>query len=151
SVVGGAPTRLRRSEMAWREARWAFLRDVARERGGGAAIATAHTADDQIETVLMRVMRDAGARGMAGLLAPSGVLRPLLGMRRAGLIEFARLRGLEWMEDPTNASRRFLRNRIRHDVLPALRRVNPLIGEELLDFGRRAAEWRRETEITADA
>src|SRR5262249_13520651 len=70
-VVGRARVPLRRSEAAWRDARLAFLRDVARAKG--ATVATAHTVDDQIETVLMRVMRDAGPRGMAGLLAPSGV------------------------------------------------------------------------------
>ena len=148
-VAGRTSGPLRRSEAAWREARWAFLRDVA--RANGARIATAHTADDQIETVLMRVMRDAGPRGMAALLAPSDVLRPLLGVRRASLLEFATTRGVEWAEDPTNASRRFLRNRIRHDILPALRRVNPLIDEELLQLGRRAAKWRRETDAAARA
>jgi tRNA(Ile)-lysidine synthase len=146
-VVGRANGPLRRSEAAWRDARWAFLRDLA--RASGARIATAHTADDQIETVLMRVMRDAGPRGMAALLAPSGVLRPLLGVRRASLAEFATARGVEWVEDPTNESRRFLRNRIRHDILPAMRRVNPLIDDELLQLGRRAAEWRRETDAAA--
>src|SRR5690348_9755078 len=55
------------SEAAWRAARWRFLRDAAPK---GAVIATAHTRDDQLETVVMRVMRDAGARGLAGLAAP---------------------------------------------------------------------------------
>ena len=148
-VVGKARGAIRRSEEAWREARWAFLRDVARAHG--APIATAHTGDDQIETVLMRVMRDSGARGMAALLAPSDVLRPLLGFRRAALLEFARARGVEFVEDPTNESRTFLRNRIRHDILPALRRVNPRIDDELLQLGRRAAEWRRETDAAANS
>jgi tRNA(Ile)-lysidine synthase len=148
-VVGRASGPLPRSEAAWRDARWGFLRDVA--HANRATIATAHTADDQIETVLMRVMRDAGPRGMAALFAPSDVLRPLLGVRRASLVEFATARGVEWVEDPSNASRRFLRNRIRHDILPALRRVNPLIDDELLQLGRRAAEWRRETDAAARA
>jgi tRNA(Ile)-lysidine synthase len=148
-VVGRPSGPLRRSEAAWRDARWAFLRDVA--RASGARIAAAHTVDDQIETVLMRIMRDAGPRGMAALLAPSDVLRPLLGVRRALLLEYATTRGVEWVEDPTNESRRFLRNRIRHDILPALRRVNPHIDEELLQLGRRAAKWRRETDAAARA
>jgi len=149
-VVGVAPRgSIRGSEAAWREARWRFLRDVARARH--ASIATAHTADDQIETVLMRAMRDAGPRGMAGLLAPAGVLRPLLAFRRTVLRDIAIERGIEWVEDPTNASRRYLRNRIRHDILPALRRVNERIDDELLEIGRRAAEWRRETDAVANA
>ena len=148
-VVGrAAPGSIRRSEAAWRDARWRFLRAVARARG--ARVATAHTADDQIETVLMRELRGAGPRGMAGLLAPSDVLRPLLGLRRAALVEFAAARGVEWVEDPTNASRRFLRNRLRHDVLPALRRVNPGIDEDLQGLAERAAEWRRETDAVAN-
>jgi tRNA(Ile)-lysidine synthase len=147
-VVGRAPPgSIRRSEAAWRDARWTFLREIARARG--ARVATAHTADDQIETVLMRELRGAGPRGMAGLLAPSDVLRPLLGFRRAALVQFVTARGVEWVEDPTNASRRFLRNRLRHDVLPALRRVNPGIDEELQGLGERAAEWRRETGAVA--
>ncbi len=148
-VVGRAvPGSIRRSEAAWRDARWRFLRAVARARG--ARVATAHTADDQIETVLMRELRGAGPRGMAGLLAPSDVLRPLLGLRRAALVEFAAARGVEWVEDPTNASHRFLRNRLRHDVLPALRRVNPGIDEDLQGLAERAAEWRRETDAVAN-
>ncbi len=148
-VVGRAERgSIRHSESAWRDARWSFLREVGRARGG--RVATAHTADDQIETVLMRALRDAGPRGMAGLLAPSDVLRPLLGLRRAALVDFATARGIEWLEDPTNASRRFLRNRLRHDILPALRRVNPAIDEELQDLARRAAEWRGETDAVAN-
>jgi tRNA(Ile)-lysidine synthase len=148
-VVGrAAPGSIRRSEAAWRDARWSFLRAVARARD--ARVATAHTADDQIETVLMRELRGAGPRGMAGLLAPSDVLRPLLQLRRAALVEFATARGVEWVEDPTNASRRFLRNRLRHDLLPELRRANPWIDEQLQGLAERAAEWRRETDAVAN-
>ncbi len=147
-VVGrAAPGSIRRSEAAWRAARWTFLREVGRARG--ARVVTAHTADDQIETVLMRELRGAGPRGLAGLFAPSDVLRPLLGLRRAVLAEFASAREVEWVEDPTNTSRRFLRNRLRHDLLPALRRVNPRIDEELQGLAERAAEWRRGTDAVA--
>src|SRR5262249_49070617 len=90
-------------------------------------------------------------RGMAGLLARSAVVRPLLGVRRAALLEFANVRGLEWIEDPTNASRRFLRNRIRHDVLPALRLPDPRLDDELLNLARRAAAWGRATGATANS
>jgi tRNA(Ile)-lysidine synthase len=140
---GAAP----RTEAAWRASRWAFLRGVARQRAAG--VATAHTTDDQVETVLMRTLRGAGARGLAGLFAASAVLRPLLELRRATLLEYAKERRLKWVDDPSNESRLYLRNRVRHDILPALRRTNPAIDRELLDLSRRAAEWRNETETVA--
>ncbi len=131
-------------EAAWRHARYAFLRSVARPLG--ARIVTAHTRDDQVETVLMRVLRGSGARGLVGLYARSEVLRPLLGVRRAELEQFARDRRISWMTDPTNASRAFLRNRVRLDLLPALRGVDPRFDEVLLDLARRAALWREEVD-----
>jgi tRNA(Ile)-lysidine synthase len=128
-------------EAAWRRDRYGFLRGVARPLG--ARILTAHTEDDQVETVLMRVLRGSGARGLAGLYAPSDIVRPLIGVRRADLERFATERGLEWRTDPGNASRAFLRNRIRLDLLPAMRKASPGIDETLLELARRAADWRR--------
>jgi tRNA(Ile)-lysidine synthase len=140
----GRATRALSSEAELRDARWSFLRDVAAREGG--AIATAHTADDQIETVLMRVLRDAGARGLAGLYAATDVVRPLLEFTREDVARYAAERELAWVEDPSNASRRYLRNRLRHDLLPALRRVRPSIDAELLSSARRAARWREDVE-----
>jgi tRNA(Ile)-lysidine synthase len=131
-------------EAAWREARYGFLSRAARE--AGAVVATAHTEDDQLETVLMRTMRGSGARGLAGLYAGGPVVRPLLGMRRETLAAFARSEGVRWVEDPTNASREFARNRMRHDLLPALRAVAPAFEADLLDIARRAALLRRDVE-----
>jgi tRNA(Ile)-lysidine synthase len=133
-----------RGEAALREARWNFLRRVASAHD--AAIATAHTLDDQIETVLMRIMRGAGARGLAGLFAASPVIRPLLRLRRRQLVQYARSRGLEWVEDPSNLSRDYFRNRVRHDLLSALRHVDPSIDEQILGIGRKAARWRASVE-----
>jgi tRNA(Ile)-lysidine synthase len=132
------------SEAQFREARWSFLRDAA--EGAGAVVCTAHTADDQIETVLMRVLRDAGARGLAGLYASGPVLRPLVRLRRRDLARYARAQGLTWVEDPSNDSMRYLRNRVRHELLPALRRANPSIDEVLLATARKAARWRADVE-----
>ena len=146
-VIGRAPRGLRRSEAAWRDARWTFLRTLA--SGRSARVATAHTADDQIETILMRVLRDAGPRGLAALEAPSPVLRPLLAFRRTSIRAYAEARRLIWIDDPSNDSPAFLRNRIRHDLLPALRRVDSRFDEELLALGRTAAVWRRETDALA--
>ena len=139
----GAPT----SEAALREARWSFLRRVAASER---AIVTAHTRDDQIETVLMRAMRGAGARGLAGLYARTPTSRPLLGFARTEIARYAETRNLEWIEDPSNTSPCYLRNRLRHDLLPALRAVHPMIDAELLAIAERAAEWRADVDETVD-
>lgn len=130
-----------RSEAAWRAARWSFLRHVARELR--VPVATAHTRDDQVETVLMRVLRGAGARGLAGLAAPGPVIRPLLHVGRGDIAAHAARRGVEWTDDPSNADLRYLRNRVRHELLPALLRARPALADELLGIGERAALLRR--------
>jgi tRNA(Ile)-lysidine synthase len=133
-----------RDEAAWREARWAFLHGVARALG--AAVATAHTLDDQVETVFMRVLRGSAARGLAGLYARSGVARPLLAVSRSEVARYATALGLEWVEDPSNVSRRHLRNRARLDLLPALEQRSPGISAELLELSRAAALLRDEVD-----
>ena len=136
-------------EAMWRDARHRFLADAARARGSN--VVTAHTRDDQIETVLMRVLRGSGARGLAGLAASSEIMRPFLALRRSTLEAYARTRGVRWVEDPSNVSRAFLRNRVRHDLLPALRRVDVSIDDTLWAIGERAARWRAEVEALVDA
>src|SRR5262249_17957456 len=116
----------------------------------GGRVATAHTVDDQIETVLMRTMRGAGARGLAGLAADSRVLHPLLGIERRQIEQYANERRLEWVEDPSNVSLRFFRNRVRHEFLPSLRSVSPEIDEFLVGVGLRAASWRRDVDRFID-
>jgi len=147
-VIVGRAERSLGTEAEWREARWRFLRSLARD--ARATIATAHTRDDQVETVLMRVLRGAGARGLAGLYASSDVMRPLLGHSRREIAQYARSRALTWIEDPSNVSRRFFRNRVRHDLLPALRRARPRIDDDLLGIARRAAGWRESVETLVD-
>jgi tRNA(Ile)-lysidine synthase len=147
-VVTGRASGAAQTEAAWREARWKFLRAVART--SNAVILTAHTRDDQIETVLMRALRGAGARGLAGLRAASAVRRPFIDVSRRALQAYATTRDLTWMEDPTNRSLRYLRNRIRHDLLPSLLRSRPTLAEELTDIGDRAANWRRELSALID-
>ena len=140
TVVGRA-TRVERSEAGWRGARWTFLRDVAAR--ADALIATAHTADDQVETVCMRILRDSGARGLAGLYAESDVVRPLLDFRRRQLIDYAAIAGVRYLEDPTNASMTFLRNRLRRDLLPAIERVRPGFATDITRLAYEAAGVRR--------
>ena len=135
-------------EAAWRRARYEFLRSVAAAVGG--RIVTAHTEDDQIETVLMRVLRGSGARGLAGLYAEGDVLRPFVRLRRTLLREFARAHAIRWRDDPGNRSRLHLRNRVRLDLLPALRRVRPELDGELLALAQRAAAWREEMDLLVE-
>lgn len=110
-----------RSEAAARAARYEFLRQAAAEAGAD-LIATAHTADDQAETVLFRAVRGTGLRGLAGIRARtrSGIVRPMLGVWRAEVEEHARRAGLTWREDPSNAELRYARNRIRNELLPEM-------------------------------
>lgn len=134
-----------RSEGEWRAERWDFLRKEARRHD--AVIATAHTRDDQLETVIMRLMRGAGARGLAALLAESpGITRPLVGATRTVLANYAKLHGLQWVDDPTNQSRRFFRNRVRLDLLPALRTTDPTLPAALLGLAEQAAALRLDME-----
>jgi tRNA(Ile)-lysidine synthase len=142
-VPGAGPAAARR-EADWREARWSFLNEVSRT--AGAAVATAHTRDDQIETVFMRSLRDSGARGLAGLYSRSLVLRPLLELSRGDVAEYASARRVIWVEDPSNQSRSHLRNRVRLDLLPALELARPGLSRELLELSRRAALLRREVD-----
>jgi tRNA(Ile)-lysidine synthase len=126
-------------EAAARELRYGFFRQLARE-GRVSKIATAHTLDDQAETVLLRIFRGTGIRGLSGIhprivfeeqgQAFGELVRPLLGFRRTALREFLRERGQSWREDSSNRDTAFLRNRVRHRLLP-------MIGEE---FGDAAIE-----------
>jgi tRNA(Ile)-lysidine synthase len=126
-------------EAAARELRYGFFRQLARD-GRVTKIATAHTLDDQAETVLLRIFRGTGIRGLSGIHprivfeeqghAFGELVRPLLGFRRIALQEFLRERGQIWREDSSNRDIAFLRNRVRHQLLP-------MIGEE---FGEAAIE-----------
>ncbi|HEX7939732.1 MAG TPA: tRNA lysidine(34) synthetase TilS, partial [Gemmatimonadaceae bacterium] len=110
-VVVGSAARKASTEAEWREMRLQFLEEIARSTG--AVIATAHTRDDQVETVFMRVLRGSGPRGLAGLFASGTSLRPLLVVSRDEVAAYAATAGVRWVEDPSNASSRHLRNRVR--------------------------------------
>jgi tRNA(Ile)-lysidine synthase len=140
-VVIGRARRRGASEAEWRDARREFLGEVASSTGAG--VATAHTRDDQVETVLMRVLRGAGARGLAGLYVGDTV-RPLLDFSRDEVAGYAVQTGAKWVEDPTNESMRHFRNRVRRDLLPALARVSPGFDDALIALAREAREWREE-------
>jgi tRNA(Ile)-lysidine synthase len=92
----------------------------------------------------MRILRDAGPRGLAGLYAESDIVRPFLELRRTELESYATARRIAHVEDPSNASRTYLRNRVRHDLLPAMTKVRPGFPSSLLTVARLAATWREE-------
>ena len=145
-VTGRASTVGTREE-EWRRERWSFLNDVAAKRL--ANVVTAHTLDDQIETVFMRILRDAGPRGLAGLYADSEVSRPFLNLPRATLANYAAENRVAFVRDPSNEDRRHLRNRVRLDILPSIRKRNPNFPQELLRLARASAEWRKSLEDVA--
>ncbi|MEJ2678140.1 MAG: hypoxanthine phosphoribosyltransferase [Gemmatimonadota bacterium] len=127
-----------RSEAQARTLRYAFLHDAAR-RVGAKGILTAHHEDDQAETILFRLLRGTGTRGLAGIPERRGdIVRPLLPFSRREIDEYAALNGVPWRDDPTNASARYARNRIRHVLLPALEALAPGSREALLTVGRAA-------------
>lgn len=102
-----------------------------------------HTASDQAETVLMRILRGTGVAGLAGIPERRGrYLRPLLAVWRPEVEAYLRARGLGACDDAMNADHRFARNRIRHQVLPALRAENPRLDAALVQLARAAGEQR---------
>jgi tRNA(Ile)-lysidine synthase len=111
-----------------------------------ANVVTAHTLDDQVETVFMRILRDAGPRGLAGLYADSDIIRPFLNVRRETLAAYALRHKVQFVQDPSNSDRRHLRNRVRLDILPSILRHNPNFSVELLALAGESAEWRRALE-----
>ena len=147
--VSGLAANAHSREHEWRAQRWSFLRAAA--ENFAAPVATAHTLDDQVETVFMRILRDAGPRGLAGLYAESDVIRPFLGIQRAALEKYAHTNRVPSIDDPSNDSRAHLRNRVRHDLLPALTRARPAFPRQLLTIANMAAAWREEMERTVDA
>ncbi|MBI2773317.1 MAG: tRNA lysidine(34) synthetase TilS [Chloroflexi bacterium] len=142
----GATVRIGRAETApksedeARDARYAFLRRVAAERNG-APIATGHTRDDQAETVLLHLTRGSGLAGLAGM-RPSrdGVVRPLLCIGRAETVAVCRANGIAPIEDPSNRSLAYARNRIRRKVLPELAAIDPQVTTAIARLADAAAE-----------
>jgi tRNA(Ile)-lysidine synthase len=152
-------------EAAARELRYAFFGRLLGEASEGAPpldkIATGHTLDDQAETVLMRVVRGTGMRGLAGIYPVfeveeedelvGEVIRPLLGVRHAQLTQYLKDIGQNWREDSSNLDTRFTRNRMRHSVLPLLeRQFNPAVQQSLSELAElaRGEEDYWQNEIT---
>ena len=116
-------------EMAARMARHEFLLRCA-DRVGAALIALAHHRDDQVETFFLRLLRGSGTAGLAAMQdVRDRWWRPLLDCSRQQILTFASSQGLQWVEDASNADFTYLRNRLRHQVLPQLRELNPQLDD----------------------
>ena len=140
-------------ETSARELRYAFFKRLL-ETNVCDKIATAHTLDDQAETVLLRILRGTGTRGLAAIpplrdASPelaARIVRPLLATRRDQVEQFLRERSQPWREDSTNRDPKHLRNRIRHELLPQLEReYNPALRQSLVNLAEIAraeeAHW----------
>lgn len=142
-------------EAAAREVRYEFLRTTA-ERLGARYVVTAHTADDQAETILHRIVRGTGVRGLAGMararpLGDVSLIRPMLAIRRNEVVEYLDALNQPFREDASNADLKFTRNRIRAELLPLLtERFNPAVVDALLRLGALAEETQRSIDYVID-
>ena len=119
-------------EAAARDARYAFF-DTLHGK-----IATAHTADDNAETILMRLVRGTGLKGLGGITPVRGrIIRPMLNVTRREVLEFLKENHLVHVEDASNETDEFLRNRLRHHVMPLLKQENPRLAENLSAMAQR--------------
>lgn len=135
------------SEAEARDARYRALGALDVDR-----VALGHHQDDLAETVLLHLLRGTGTRGLAGMARRRGpYVRPLLDIPRTDLLRWAQVRGLHWVEDPTNADPRYLRNRIRHEVMPLLEALRPGAAKAMARSARVAAEDDRALDEAADA
>ena len=113
-------------EAAAREARYAFLKQLP------GFIATAHTADDNAETLLMHLVRGTGLKGLGGITPVNGnLIRPMLTITREEVLAFLAEYSIPFVEDSSNAGDDFLRNRLRHHIMPLLKQENPCLAENL--------------------
>jgi len=116
---------------AARNERYAFFESVA-DRVKGDKVALGHNADDQAETTLMRIIRGSGINGLGGIPPARGkIIRPILGLSREEIEDYASRKSIPYVQDSSNLNKKYLRNRIRHELIPALRNYNPNISREL--------------------
>lgn len=119
-----------------REMRYAFLYETARAVGAD-VIATAHTADDNLETLLLHLVRGTGLQGLTGIAPKQGMLvRPLLAVTRREIEAYLRLYGIPHVEDSSNADESYSRNKMRRQVLPLLEQFNPALRENSIEMIR---------------
>jgi len=125
-------------EEAGRQLRYGLAEEI-RESHGFSVIATAHHADDNAETVLMRIIRGTGLRGLAGIPEKSGYLvRPLLGFAKREILDWLDVRDIAYVQDQSNESNAYFRNRVRNAILPMLEEENPKLRQSLLRLSEAA-------------
>ena len=129
-VVGEAETALN-NELEAREARYDFL-EKARLELGCDLIATAHTADDNAETIIFNLTRGTGLKGLCGIPPQRGnIIRPILNVSREEIEKYLISKGIPHVEDSTNSTDDYSRNLIRHRIIPVLKEINPKLTETL--------------------
>jgi tRNA(Ile)-lysidine synthase len=143
-------------EEAARRYRYDWLTRIALQEGA-VWVAAGHTADDQAETVLFRLLRGSGLQGLGGMrerrpLAPGlELIRPLLNVRRQAIIAFLEEHGQSYRQDSSNRDVRFTRNQLRHELLPLLaQRYNPAVADILCRLAEQAREAHEEVVLRAD-
>lgn len=141
-------------EMAARELRYTWFEEKRQELGAE-DIAVAHHRDDQAETVLLNLIRGTGLRGLSGMHPRSGhIVRPLLNWSRQDILDYLSRIGQDFITDSTNLERDALRNRIRLDVMPLLREINPQAASHIADTARIVAEalpyYRQGVDMSTD-
>lgn len=112
-------------QMAARELRYAWFKEIA-EQDDGHVISTAHNLNDSVETVLLNLSRGTGIKGITGIpIVNAKTIRPLLFATRKDITDYARSRSLQYREDSSNASKKYQRNKVRHDLIPLFEELNP--------------------------
>lgn len=138
-------------ELCGRRLRYDYLRRVAEDQLGGAMIATAHHRDDNAETVLWNLTRGSGLAGLAGIpVQRDNIIRPLLCLSRVQIEDYCRENELFYVTDSTNLSDDYTRNKIRHQVMPTLRELNPSLDrgiERTAVIAREADEYLNKISI----
>jgi tRNA(Ile)-lysidine synthase len=138
-------------EESARELRYRFLADTCQKLGYH-YLATGHTADDNAETVLLHILRGCGVDGLVGIRSCSALplddpalssirlVRPILPLDRQETEAYCRLKKLKYVRDPSNRSQRYVRNRVRHQILPMLEKINPAVRQALRRLSTAASE-----------
>lgn len=134
------------TQMAARELRYNWFNELA-ETNGFDYILTAHHADDNLETFLINLSRGTGIEGLTGIPQQNAkIVRPLLEFTRDEIEQYAKLNNIEWREDSSNASDKYLRNKIRHDIVPKLKEINP----DILKSIQKTQQFLQQTQEMAE-
>lgn len=121
-----AQTHKQSTQIAARELRYHWF-DQLMQENGYTHLATAHHLDDSLETFLINFTRGTGMEGLLGIQQTDKIIRPLLSFTRDEILSYAKANGLVWREDSSNASDKYLRNKIRHHIIPTLKEINPTL------------------------